>query len=108
MKVVGYYRERVKQHNDWRYAMQNIEQAILIELVLLTGLRPSEALRGRWEDVTDDTWMIWGRRARPGPVTTSGRIRRSGTRGRLETVAPASVSSPCVERARFRSGRSGR
>ena len=50
--VVGWYRERAGRQGDWRFRMQNLEHAILIELVHLIGLRPSEALRARWEDVT--------------------------------------------------------
>ena len=55
--------------------MQNLEHAILIELVYLVGLRPSEALRARWEDVTPSGWVIWGK-ASP---TRAGENERSRT-----------------------------
>ncbi len=61
--LVEWHREQARTARNSRIAFQRTQHAIITDLAYTIGARPSELLRGRWEDVSETSWTIWGKAA---------------------------------------------
>lgn len=61
LQMASWHRHAMTTCRNRRESFNHAQQAIAIELAYLTGMRPSELCRARFEDIGDRVWTIWGK-----------------------------------------------